>query len=366
MAHKRKPKLLFSGYAPVHFLCFQPIYQRLARVRDLTIHLSGGVPGKVRGVGSAADLYRPFRIPPRRVIPLGRALDGEYDMVVCAHTGGHFPRTDRHRVQIFHGLSFRNMAVRRDNLIYDHLLVTGPYMKRAFEDTRLVRKNDPRVIEAGFPKLDRLVDGTLSRKALLKRLKFSGRRPVILYAPTGQKYNSLETMGEEVLRRLKATKKYDILIKLHDHPKDRQTDWPRRLKPLLDRHTRMAPGLDIVPMMFAADLLLTDASSVSSEYALLDRPMVFLDVPQMFNAMKKKDARLDLDTWGRNAGVIAKWPDESVDAVEWSLSHPGKHGPVRRKMARDLFYNPGTAAKTAADWMLRTLELPVPGEPRDV
>ena len=155
MAKGKKRKLLFSGYAPVHFLCFQPVYNRLARVPGLTIHLSGGVPGKVRGVGSAADLYRPFRVPPRRVIPLKRALNGEYDMVVCAHTSGHFPRKDRHRVQIFHGLSFRNMAVRRDNLIYDHLLVTGPYMKRAFHDTRLLREDDPRLVSIGFPKLDR-------------------------------------------------------------------------------------------------------------------------------------------------------------------------------------------------------------------
>ena len=38
--------------------------------------------------------------------------------------------------------------------------------------------------------------------------------------------------------------------------------------------------------------------------------------------------------------------------------------PVGRQMARDLFYNPGTAAKVAADWILQTLELPVPGASR--
>ena len=249
------------------------------------------------------------------------------------------------------------MAVRRDVLVYDHLFITGPYMMRAFHENQLLRPGAVRCVPIGFPKTDRLVDGSLDRRDILRRLGLSGRRPVLLYAPTGQKHNSLETGGgEEVLRRLRATGRYDVLIKLHDHPRDATVDWSKRLRPLLDRHTKLVQDYDVVPYLFVADLLITDASSVSSEYALLDRPMVFLDVPQMFEAMRAKGRALDLDTWGRKGGVTARWPDEAVEAVRWSLAHPGHGNTVRRAMARDLFYNPGKATDAAVSWILSRLQ----------
>ncbi|MGH7672798.1 MAG: CDP-glycerol glycerophosphotransferase family protein [Gemmatimonadales bacterium] len=349
-------RVLFTGYAPVHFVCFRPVYERLRRVPGVHVFVSGGRDRGGEGTGTdaavtARELYKPFRIPSDRVLSLEAMRRQRFDMVFCAHVSGYFPRADRERVQIFHGLSFRNMAVRRDVLVYDHLFITGPYMLRAFQEQQLLRPADPRLVRIGFPKVDRLVDGTLDRRAILRRLGLSGRRPVLLYAPTGQKGNSLETLGEEVMRRLRATGRYDILIKLHDHPRDHSVDWPTQLRPLLDRHTKLVRDFDIVPYLFVADLLISDASSVSSEYSLLDRPMVFLDVPDMIASMRAKGRAVDLDTWGRKGGVTVRWPDEAVDAVRWSLAHPSHGRDVRRAMARDLFFNPGRAAEVAVAWI---------------
>ena len=354
-------RILFTGYAPVHFVCFRPVYERLRRLPGVQVFVSGGREAGGEGADAGApvtarELYQPFRIPPARVLSLDAMRRQRFDMVFCAHVSGYFPREDRERVQIFHGLSFRNMAVRRDVLVYDHLFITGPYMQRAFQEQQLLRPGDARLVRIGFPKVDRLVDGSLDRRALLRRLGLSGRRPVLLYAPTGQKGNSLETLGEEVIRRLRASGRYDVLIKLHDHPRDGTVDWPRRLRPLLDAHTKLVRDFDIVPYLFVADLLISDASSVSSEYSLLDRPMVFLDVPQMIAAMRAKGRAVDLDTWGRKGGVTVRWPDEAVDAVRASLAHPHEGSKVRRAMARDLFYNPGRAADAAVAWIRDRLQ----------
>ncbi|HEY6060761.1 MAG TPA: CDP-glycerol glycerophosphotransferase family protein [Gemmatimonadales bacterium] len=354
-------RLLFTGYAPVHFVCFQPVYQRLRRLPGVEVFLSGGrEPGlgsEGDGLGplTARELYRPFRVPAKRVLELDAMRRQRFDMVFCAHVSGYFPREDRGRVQIFHGLSFRNMAVRRDVLVYDHLFITGPYMQRTFQDQQLLRPGDPRLVPIGFPKVDRLVDGSLDRGAIVRRLGLSSRRPILLYAPTGQRGNSLETLGEEVIRRLRATGRYDILIKLHDHPRDTTVDWSARLRPMLDAHTKLVRDFDIVPYLFVADLLISDASSVSSEYSLVDRPMVFLDVPDMIAAIRAKGRAVDLDTWGRKAGTTVRWPDEAVDAVRESLAHPRRLSDVRREMARDLFYNPGRAADAAMAWIRERL-----------
>lgn len=353
-------RILFAGYAPVHFLSFEPIYRRLAQRDDVHIDLSGGRVADKEGLGelTAADLYAPLNVPEDAVIELSEMEQRSYDMVFSAHISGFFPKEDRDRVQLFHGLSFRNMAIRRDVLIFDHLFVAGPYMMRAFIESKLYRKDDPRLLPIGFVKVDKLVDGSLDRQRILEAEGFTGERPVILYAPTGQKYNSLETTGPEVIRRLRLTNEYDILIKLHDHPRNRSEPGRAEIEQLLDEHTRMANGLDVVPYLFAANLLITDASSVSSEYSLLDRPMVFLDVPELIRAAASSSkGRFDAETWGRHAGTVVRWPDEAVDAVRWSLDNPDAHAPTRQAMAEDLFYGPGTASDRAEQWILQELGL---------
>lgn len=349
--------IVFSGYAPVHFVCFQPIYRRLARMRDVEVFLSGELGGS-NGDGDVEALYRPFRIPKERILPLQVMRRRAFDMALSAHVSGYFPRSERERVQLFHGLSFRNVAVRRDVLIYDHLFITGPYMMRLFRRNKLVRAGDPRCNAIGFPKVDRLVDGSLDRTRILSRLRLSGKRPVVLYAPTGQRNNSLETgVGEEVLRRLRATRRYDILIKPHDHPKNKSVNWSRRLRSLQDAHTKVVSGYDVVPYLFVADLLITDASSVSNEFSLLDRPMVFLDVPELLAEARRKKQSVDLETWGRRGGVTVRWPDEAVEAVRASLAHPEHGSEIRRAMAKDLFYNPGHATDAAVRWIRMRLGL---------
>lgn len=349
-----RARVVFAGYAPVHFVCFRPVYERLRRIDGVEVWLSGGRAAPPEGGESltAAQLYAPFDVERDRVIELDEMRERAFDVTFCAHVSGYFPKDDLERVQLFHGVSFRNMAVRRDVLVYDRLFLVGPYMRRLFTEHQLLRDRDPRLVNIGFPKLDRLVDGTLDRTAILGSVGFSGQRPVVLYAPTGQRDNSLEHTGEAVLERLRRTGAYDILIKLHDHPRDRGTDWAARLAPMLDEHTKLVRDFDVVPWLFCADLLITDASSVSNEYALLDRPMVFLDVPEMLAAMQRKGVTLDLDTWGRKGGEVVRWPDEAVEAVARGLAHPAAHSDVRRAMAKDLFYNPGRATDAAVNWIL--------------
>lgn len=354
-----KPKrILFCGYTPIHFICFRSIYKRLAKNPDMEIYFSGGVRDNQEGIAGRdiSGMYRAFHVPKERILAPESVEKQSFDMVIGSFVSGVFPKSDKTRIHLFHGISFRNMAVRKDILVYDHLFNVGPYQTRLFSKLKLLRKGDPRLVPIGFPKLDPLTDGSLDRPAILRRLGFSGSRPVLIYAPTGQKFNSLEIMGEEVIQRLKSSGKYDLIIKLHDHPRDTTTDWPKKLRRFEDAHTKLVRDYDVVPYLFASDLLITDASSVSSEYTLLDRPMVFLDVPQMFQMIINKGLALDLDTWGRKGGVTARWPDEAINAVKWSLRHPGQNSTVRKAMARDFFYNPGRATDKAVEWILNWLK----------
>jgi CDP-glycerol glycerophosphotransferase (TagB/SpsB family) len=200
-------------------------------------------------------------------------------------------------------------------------------------------------------KTDRLVDGSLDRQALMSNYGLDGSRPVLVYAPTGAKHNSMNTMGEEVIRQLKDSGKYDLLIKLHDHPKDDQ-NWSERLTAVEDEHTIVVRDDDVIPLLQAADLLITDASSVSSEFSLCDKPMVFLDVPKLLVKMERAEYKtMDTDTWGRKAGLVVKSAEDVCSVVDEAIREANSLAPVRQQMAQDLFFNPGSSADAAVTWL---------------
>jgi CDP-glycerol glycerophosphotransferase (TagB/SpsB family) len=260
------------------------------------------------------------------------------------------PRSVGRQIQIFHGMSFRNRAIRPETDGADHYFLLGPYMKRGFEAAGIMAPGDQRAVEVGFPKTDRLLDGSLSRSQMLARHGITGDRPVVLYAPTGERRNSLETMGEELIAKLGAVDRYDILVKPHDHPHS-TTDWWARLAPLESEHVRLVHERDVIHTLSIADLLVTDASSVANEYALLDRPIVFIDVPELIELTLKKGALLDLDTWGRKGGVVVPDVGEAIEAIEAGLTAPDGCSEIRQAMVDDLFFNPGHATSAAMQWL---------------
>lgn len=63
-------KLLFSGYAPVHFICFRPLYKRLSSLPGVQVFVSGGERTKT-GAGYEYDekaMYRSFDLPDRKSV----------------------------------------------------------------------------------------------------------------------------------------------------------------------------------------------------------------------------------------------------------------------------------------------------------
>jgi hypothetical protein len=347
-------RLLFAGYAPVHFVCFLPLYRRLSALPGIDIRVSGGLRTTTEN-GHRYDeqaMYRPFDLPADRVLAVDDLREREFDVLFAAHTHLIRPKRVQRTIQIFHGISYRNRAVRPENMSCDHYFIVGPYMRRRFADAGLLGESDPRAVPIGFMKTDPLLNGTLDRARVLQRLGFSGERPVVLYAPTGARHNSLETMGEQVIARINRAGRYDLAVKLHDHPKNQDTDWHARLAPFEGPHCRIADEPDVVPLLHAADLLLSDASSVSNEFTLLDRPIVYLDVPELIAEASARDrSMLDLDTWGRRAGLVVKQADDVEGAIAFSLQHPYTNSEVRRAMAGDFFYNPGRATDTAMAWL---------------
>lgn len=352
-------RVLFTGYAPVHFVCFQPVYDVLVNDPDVEVLVSGGIryhePAGERRHDTAA-LYRQFDLKPETVVDVADLADLDVDVLVSSHTKPIPPRSYGQSLEMFHGLSFRNRAVRSEQHHYDHYFVLGPYQRHRLQQRGVLEPGRTTGVDIGFPKTDRLLDGSIDLAAVRAELGFTGDRPVVMYAPTGAHDNSLETFGVDAIRALAATGDYNILVKPHDHPK-KDIDWYERLAPLETEHLRLLRAADSIPALVASDVLISDASSIANEWLLLDRPLVFLDVPELLTAAATEDDRLDLETWGRKGGLVARDAASTVRAVANSVAHPHEGSAIRRRIAEDLFYNPGTATEAAVTWLRTTLGL---------
>lgn len=351
-------KILFTGYAAVHFVCFRPLYERLAVIPGVEIFVSGGLRTKTKTETFYDEqaMYRPFNLPAENILSVEEIRERDFDIVFAGNTKMILPRSAEIKVQIFHGVSYRNKAIRPQNMNWDYYFVIGPYMRRRFSETGLIAEGDPRAIPVGFMKTDPLLNGDLDRSALLEQYGLSGERPVLLYAPTGAKRNSLEIMGEEVIANIAASDQYDLLIKPHDHPRNTKIDWFEKLAGLENAHCKLVHEPDVIRLLFLSDLLISDASSVANEYTLLDRPIVYLDTPELIAQAEVADnSMLDLNTWGRKGGLVVRQAEDVVATLDRSLERPEAGSPVRQAIAQDLFYNPGHATDAAMAWLTDNL-----------
>lgn len=271
------------------------------------------------------------------------------------------PYNARLRVQLFHGVSFKNCAVHADKTArFDRLFLPGPYHRRRFIERGIYPAGDPRLRMVGLPKLDRLVDGSLDREAILSRYQLDPALPVVLYAPTGDRGNSLFRQGQEIIDTVLGLP-VQLIVKPHDHASHDpgcDIDWSARLRSLRHERLRVDLGSDVVPLLFIADLLISDASSVAFEYTLLDRPIVFIDVPEILDG--PRSGSMDLDTWGRRGGEIVGAARELAAVIPRLLADPAAGSPIRRQIAADLFFDPGNATRRALRTLYDDLELDPP------
>jgi len=377
-------KILFYSRSPMNSVMIRPIVRRLAGDPGLRLFFSGkpSIPSE-----TLEETLAPLRRPSLRA---GRGAEERTggSSRACRRTGGEAEggdaqapgravshwvarwrrfdlfvspdiampaRRTRRRVQVFHGVSFKGKAYSAKIHRYNHVFLVGEYMRRRFIEKGLFKEDDRALHRIGMPKTDPLLDGSLDRTDALADLGLDSSRTTVIYAPTWRRESSLNVEGEAVIDAL-AGMGLNVLVKIHDHSRDPQTnrrDWGAWLDAREDSRVRRVRDPDIVPFLNAADLLVTDASSVANEFTLLDRPILFMDAPDL---LKVYAPTADLETWGRRIGTVVRGAANLRAAAARALSDPAAQSDVRRAAAADIFYNPGQATNAAVRTIYQILE----------
>ncbi len=178
------------------------------------------------------------------------------------------------KVEVFHGFSVGKRSDRRGHFrirgMFDLYCTQGSTTTPRFRELAK-RYGYFEVEETGWPKVDPLFSP--SPAAERWRSGWARDLPVLLYASTfTEKLSSARPLYESI-RALAGGGPWNWLITLH--PKT-SPELVARYRELQGPQLRFAGSEDVIPLLQAADVMVSDTSSIAHEFALLHKPVVTL------------------------------------------------------------------------------------------
>jgi hypothetical protein len=351
-------RILVNARTAMNYATIAPIVERMQPDERFEFSFTSS-----ESPDQTATIYTDARQPFKFITPLQASLM-QFDVYLAADfLWMKLPRGAR-RVQTFHGVAGKYRTVYdspKENMrSWDRLFFINERRLQHFIECGAIDADSPAARLIGMPKLDCLVDGSLQRDALLMALGIDPLRRTVLYAPTWSAHSSVVSMGEELVQRL-GEAGYALIVKLHDRSRDLQfvnsggVDWGARLEPLLQKFGGvLATGNNSSRYLPAADIMITDHSSVGFEYLLLDRPLIRIHVPELIRNTDIEPSYVDLLA---SASTSVHSVDEVLAAVERGFTDPCENSTTRITVANEMFYKPGTATERAVGELKDLMEV---------
>ena len=351
-------QVLVDGRTAMNYATVAPVVEGLQKDSRVKIFFTASESPQL-----LAEIYAEAHQPYQLVRPKTAALMHFDAYLTADFLWARLPRGTR-RVQTFHGVAGKYRTVydspAHSMRGWDRLFFINKRRLQNFIDTGAIDADSPAIRLIGMPRLDCLVDGSLERNQILTSLSVDPSRKTVLYAPTWSRYSSVALMGEEIVKRLGAAG-YTVIVKLHDRSRQGDdyhsggADWGQKLAPFLQANGGvLATGSNSSSYLMAADVLITDHSSVGFEYLLLDRPLIRIHVPELLEKTDIEPVYVQLMT---EASTSVLDIDQLVAAVEESFANPQRKSESRREVAGEMFYKPGGATARAIAEMYEVIEL---------
>lgn len=244
--------------------------------------------------------------------------------------GNVIKRPQQRYLQTWHGIPLKKMgkdepdrslpAKQPDRGIgaWDELVVPNPYFEQTFVAAYAYTKG---LIRYGTPRNDPLVDGSLTRDEARRQLNLPEGARVVLYAPTFRQNNRSGRVPVAIpfdLKTLIEELGDNTFVLLRPHYLNRMNVPSEVRYRVLDTSSVEDVNLAYV----AADVLVTDYSSVMFDFALLRRPIVYYtyDYAQY---LATRGTYVDLMDIG--PGPFVTTTEELVEALRTALDDPQAH-----------------------------------------
>ncbi|MBN1622152.1 MAG: CDP-glycerol glycerophosphotransferase family protein [Endomicrobiales bacterium] len=319
--------IIFYVLYPLHYVLFRDIHKLLPKV---TI-VPSNYPDAINYLKRNNIIFKSHSYP---------------KMVIMADfCENQFLLKNINKIYIPHGIVGKNYMYSYDkNKNFDLILQLGDYAV-----SRLKQMNINTSIKVGYAILDRLFNGSLNREEILKNIGADPGKKTILYAPTWGVISSLELIKDKIAE---VAKNVNILIKLHPGANDESIYDETKKYNSLYRNLKgvilIEDFADIIPYLFASNILISDYSSVIFMFASMDKPVVLVNASE--EAMKSRIFdQTSMETTMRDIGENVNTFDELKTAVDKALKHPEINSEKRKNYTQQLFYKlDGKSAERSA------------------
>jgi len=184
---------------------------------------------------------------------------------------------------------------------------------------------------------------------------------ILLYAPTWNRWMGSAEMVTPawLMALLDRFPALDLVIRPHPGIRDHQPGVLRGWRRVCREHPQRIlmledPAFSVYDLFPAADMLLSDASSVFLYYLAMDRPLILLNPPRRFREQGYCNPAGPEWAWRDCADQVHNL-DELATAVDAALSDPGRLSALRRRYRERVFgdLTDGRAAERTAERLLQ-------------
>jgi hypothetical protein len=341
------PRILFYAERTLHLPFLEPIeaYLRtngLARTAFSAPKFFAGTATTPSWGLPDTDIDRLQKLAPFFAEP----ADFEPEVTVVADACHYRIPHIRDVINVGHGMICKGAfytdspIIRRENLSR-LLLVPGPWHAKRLKPNVFIP-----VQVTGFIKSDLLFGpGRQDREQFCRSLGIPSSKKIVLFAPTYNPELSAIPCVAEGIRKVAGADTV-LLIKLHNLTDAKWKDMYRTIAASLP-NVHYLEDADYAGMMHAADLMISDVSSIAIEFLLLDKPLVLFNNPRMHEFPLYRSG--DIEYLTRNAGLQVDSLDGLLAAVKSELADPGRHSEIRQRYAQALDHGrDGGSARRAA------------------
>jgi len=168
------------------------------------------------------------------------------------------------KVQLFHGIDSGKEGEADIRGFYDLYCTQSPIKTAPFIELRQKHKTFD-YVETGWSKLDPLFSPHPQTQ------KYKKKERLILYAPTFSKSMTSTEVLYEQIKKITRTRPWHWIVKFHPKVTAQEIAMYRELE---SNNFQVIDIEDPVPLLQAADIMLSDTSSIVTEFTLLRKPVV--------------------------------------------------------------------------------------------
>lgn len=356
--------LIFYSESSGFYKYYKGIIEYILKNTNIAVHYITSDPNdQVFAISQSQPRLKPYYIAEKRLITLMMKLDCDVMVMTMPdienfHIKRSYVRKDIEYVYVPHCIDSINMTMRTGAVDhYDSVLCVGKHQKEEITNTEAVYGLPHKtLVDWGYTLLDEM----RAQYAASAHEDKPGKK--ILIAPSWQKDNIVDSCLEEILDTLKG-RGYQITVRPHPQEVRLKQAYMEQLeaKYAADRDVEIQTDFSSNSTVFESDLLITDWSGITYEYAFTTlRPVLFIDTPmKVMNPEYEKINTPPINIWMREViGAVVK-PDELEklpEAVERLLSGRDEYRERIDRFVHEYVYNLGNSGEVGAKYIINEIQ----------